>query len=111
MLTVPEDLCIDCGNAKLIKDAKETEVFKHLFGTRHLPLICVEPLVRYLKPMPDADAEFRRLYLHSILLGRLKVWQPLAACDPHNPFLAMQIQWPPYSSEDVVDLVLEFVCG
>ena len=99
MLTYPEDLCIDCGNARLVKDAKGTEVFKHLFGTRNLPLICVEPLVRYLKPMPDADAEFRRLYLHSMLLG------------PHNPFGAIHLQWPPYSSEDVVDRVLKFVYG
>ena len=103
-----EDLCIDCGNAKLIKDAKETEVFKYLFGTRNLPLICVEPLVRYLKPMPDADAEFRRLYLRAMLLG-----PPI---DPRSPFRkltyfsngeAASIS----GSEDVIDRVLKFVCG
>ena len=108
MLTYPEDLCIDCGNARLVKDAKGTEVFKHLFGTRNLPLICVEPLVRYLKPMPDADAEFRRLYLRPMLLG--------PRIDPRSPFRKLTY----FSNgeaasiscyEDVIDRVLKFVCG
>ena len=99
MLTVPEDLCIDCGNAKLIKAAKETEVFKHLFGTRNLPLICVEPLVRYLKPMPDADAEFRRLYLHTVLM----MGPPRDSTTPWRDYIS--------SSEDVIDRVLKFVYG
>ena len=97
MLTYPEDLCIDCGNARLVEDAKETEVFKHLFGTRNLPLICVEPLVRYLKPMPDADAEFRRLYLHTVLLG------PPPFDSPFDDYISMD--------EDVIDRVLKFVYG
>ena len=98
MLTYPEDLCIDCGNARLVEDARETEVFKHLFGTRNLPLICVEPLVRYLKPMPDADAEFRRLYLHTVLMG-----PPEYFTSPFDDYIS--------SSEDVVDRVLKFVYG
>ena len=98
MLTYPEDLCIDCGNARLVKDAKGTEVFKHLFGTRNLPLICVEPLVRYLKPMPDADVEFRRLYLHAVLMG-----PDVYFTSTFDDYIS--------DSEDVVDRVLKFVYG
>ena len=52
-------VCIDCCNLQFIQI--------HL--PRKLSKDALEILVRYLKPLPDPDVEFRGSYLRVLLLG------------------------------------------
>ena len=69
ILNFCDELCIQCENVELILNLQNTGIFKQLFKTKNLPGTFVESLLRYLKPMLDPDAEFRRLYLRIMLLG------------------------------------------
>ena len=104
-LNYPDGLCLDCQNADA-RSARRT-LFKHLGATHNIPDSFFFALGPYLQPMHNAKAEFRRLYLSKLLLGPQNIRQRFQLLTHFGNGKDGNIS----DNEDIIDRVLDFVCG
>ena len=80
---------------------------KQLWAKEKVPFTFFVELVPYLQPMHNAKAEFRRLYLWKLLVGHPYNHQGFAKLTFCRNGWAGNIS----HNEDIIDFVLDFVCG
>ena len=117
-----DERCIDCENAVAVVENSvsmpKTIVFRHLFERNsRLPLECIPHLTHCLSPTRDSRQEFRRQYLRIMLVGPppLKLLHLGHGVENNKlsllTYMRNGIAGNITTTENILDRVLQFVCG